>query len=326
MDRFDVYELVPRNGSIPFEELAGKMKVHPEIVKRIFRMASGINLFKEEPKGQVAHTSLSTALPMLSPWIKLVCRRDFSDAYASWPDAMLLYDEPKKPGSNPFNFANGYEKSLFGVMQDEDGMALFTEAMKSVEEGQDAGHFVHGFDWAGLDEGPVVDLGGGNGHISIPIAKAHPRLRIIIQDVEVNKEHAAKLIPAELRDRITFQVQDFFQPQTTNTGAKVFFMRHIIHDWPDEDAARILQQLIPELEKGAKVFICDRAPTSAGPRLSHYEASMQCIDLLMWTLVGAQERSVEQWHRLLGRTDKRLKLLSLKVPVGSEHAMIEIGF
>src|ERR1700761_5603056 len=231
MDQFNVYHLVPRNGSISFEELASATKVHPEIAERVFHMAFGINLFKEEPKGHVAHTSLSTALPMLSGWLKFNYRRDICDAMLSWPDAMLLYDEPIKSGSILFNVGNSHNKLFFDIMQEEDGMTMFADAMKSSEAGQEAGHFVYGFDWASLGEGPVVDLGGSNGYISIPIAKEYPKLKIIIQDLEANREHAAKLIPADLKERITFQVQDFFQPQGVKTGAKAFFMREIIHDW-----------------------------------------------------------------------------------------------
>jgi 6-hydroxytryprostatin B O-methyltransferase len=326
MDHFNVSQLVPRNGSISFEELANDMKVHPEIVKRVFRMAFGINLFKEEPKGHVAHTSLSTTLPMLSGWMKFTYRRDITDAMLSWPDAMLQYDEPTKLGTIPFNIGNGHDKTFFEVMQEEDDMAMFTDAMKSSEAGRDAGHFLYGFDWASLGEGPVVDLGGGNGHIAIPIAEKYPELKIIIQDLEVNRQYAAELIPAELRNRITFQVQDFFQPQIVKTGAKVFFLRHIIHDWPDEDACRILKQLVPEVENGARILVSDRVPGFTGSRPTYFDSLVHWLDLLMWTILGAKERSAEQWQQLLEKTDKRLKILSLKIPAGTEFAMIEIGF
>jgi 6-hydroxytryprostatin B O-methyltransferase len=326
MDQFNVCHLVPRNGSISFEELADKMKVHPEIVKRIFHMAFGINLYKEEPKGRVAQTSLSTTLPMMSGWLKFTYRRDICDAMLSWPEAMLQYDEPTKPGSIPFNIGNSHDKPFFDVMQEEDGMTMFADAMKSSETGRDAGHFLYGFDWASLGEGPVVDLGGSNGHIAIPIAEKYPELEIIIQDLEANRQHAAELIPAEIKNRVTFQVQDFFQPQAVKTGAKVFFLRHIIHDWADEDAYRILKHLVPEVENGAKILVSDRVPGFTGPRPTFFHSLVQWVDLLMWTLLGAKERSVEQWEKLLEKTDERLKILSLQIPAGTEFAMIEIGF
>jgi len=326
MDQFNIYKLVPRNGSISFEELADQMNVHLEIVKRVFNMAFGINLFKEEPKGYVTHTSLSTALPKLSGWLKFTYRRDICNAMLSWPEAMLQYDEPTKPGSIPFNIGNGHSKPFFEVMQEEDKMAMFSDAMKSSESGRDAGHFLDGFDWASFGEGPVVDLGGGNGHIAIPIAERFPHLMIIIQDLEANKQLAADLIQSELKDRITFQVQDFFKPQATKTGAKAFFLRHIIHDWSDEDASRILKQLLPEVENGAKILVSDRALSFSSQRPTHLDSMVQWVDLLMWTLLGAKERSAEQWQKLLEKTDERLKILNFKVPAGTEFAMIEISF
>jgi 6-hydroxytryprostatin B O-methyltransferase len=258
MDHFNVHDLVPRNGSISFEELASAMKVHPEIVKRVFRLAFGMNLFKEEPRGHVAHTALTTALPMLSSWLKISYRRDVCDAFINWHKAMLLFDEPVNASAVPFKLVSDQGRSFFDILQEEDRMSTFTDAMKSTAAALALGHYVHGFDWASLGKGPVVDLGGGNGHVAIAVAKEYPKLQFIIQDLEANREHANKLLSAEvgLKDRIRFQVQDFFQPQVINTGAKVFFMPHIIHDWRDEDACRILKQLIPEIEKGAKIFIC----------------------------------------------------------------------
>jgi hypothetical protein len=326
MDQFNVCNLVPRDRPISFQHLASAIEVHEEIVKRMFRLAFGINLFKEEPKGYVAHTSLSSALPKMSGWLKFLYRQDICDAMLSWPDAMSSYDEPKKPGSIPFNLGNGHDKLFFDVMQEEDGMSMFTEAMKSVEAGRDEGHILHGYDWATLGEGPIVDLGGGDGHVSIPIAKEYPELRVIIQDLEANREHAANLIPTELKHRFSFQAQDFFRPQSCTTGAKVFFMRHIMHDWPDEDAVRILQQLVPEVEKGAKIIICDRLPNTSGPRSTSFETLVQWLDILMWTILGAKERSAQQWTELLKKTDRRLRILNLRLPIGSEDAMIEVGF
>jgi hypothetical protein len=67
-------------------------------------------------------------------------------------------------------------------------MKLFSEAMECLKGGgvQDPSCIINGFDWAALGEGPVVDLGGGNRHISVAIAKAFPRLRIVIEDLPSN--------------------------------------------------------------------------------------------------------------------------------------------
>lgn len=329
MDQFNVHDLVPKGGSISFEELASKLNVHSEILRRVFRLAFANNLFKEEPKGHVAHTSLSSAIPLASGWMRLMYRNDFGNAILSWPDAMLQYDE-SKPLSIPWNVGNGHKQPFFDYLHEEQGgMEMFANAMRSSAAqtgGQESSNFLHGFDWTSLGEGPLVDLGGGSGQIGIAVAKAHPKLKVIIQDLQSNEEVANKTIPPELKDRVSFQVQDFFKAQSVSTGAKAFFMKSIMHDWPDQDASRILKQLLPEVEKGARIFVCDRVPTFTVPRPTQHEAMVQFMDILMWSVLNAKERNVEQWNKLLEMTDERLKVINFNIPVGSEFGMIEIGF
>lgn len=51
----------------------------------------------------------------------------------------------------------------------------------------------------------------------------------------------------DLSSRITFFTHDFFTEQ--KTFADVYLFRHILHDWSDDDSLKILQSLVPALEK-----------------------------------------------------------------------------
>jgi hypothetical protein len=117
-------------------------------------------------------------------------------------------------------------------------------------------------------------MGGSSGHISAMVAKSHPRLNFIVQDlteVQESFEEAMESNP-ELASRISFQAHDFFTPQVVSASAYMF--RYIFHDWSDKYVMQILLQLVPALKPGARIVLFDayasglrrKQPTSAAPR------------------------------------------------------------
>ncbi len=86
------------------------------------------------------------------------------------------------------------------------------------------------------------------------IAKAHPSLTCIIQDLPamVTPDVEAS-IPSELKCRVSFKAHDFFTPQTTQ--ADVYFFRWVMHNWSDKYVLQILRNLIPALKPGSRVLV-----------------------------------------------------------------------
>lgn len=92
------------------------------------------------------------------------------------PDALKIWSEPAWPRVRqiPLNLARDNDKTYFeNVLASGGSMKLFSEAMECLKGGsaQDPSFVIGGFDWAALGEGPIVDLGSGNGHISIALAR-----------------------------------------------------------------------------------------------------------------------------------------------------------
>ena len=91
-----------------------------------------------------------------------------------------------------------------------------------------------------------VKVGGSTGQASISIAREFPKLRFIVQDrPEVaagGDAYIESLLDDRLAGRIKFQPYDFFQPQHV-TGADVYLLRMILHDWAFEDSVKILTNI-----------------------------------------------------------------------------------
>ena len=85
----------------------------------------------------------------------------------------------------------------------------------------------------------LVDVGGGQGALMAGILRANPKLRGVVFDLPRLAEGARREIAAAgLADRCEFVGGDFFE--TVPAGADAYMLKHVIHDWDDAKATRIL--------------------------------------------------------------------------------------
>lgn len=333
--RLKIAETVPLDSAIAIEKLADQLQLHVQPLKRILGYAYTMHIFREPQPGFVAHTSLSVAIPAFSPfmWIGLHPSQFLGGLkLAESLQIQSARANDAKPAI-PLQIAQPQYPTWWSIVNEEpDGMQKFTAAMRTVGQamvGPKYTQYVQGFDWKALGDALVVDLGGGDGHISSAIAQAYPNLTIIIQDLNSNADLAKAYIPAELQDRVSFQIQDFFQPQPKDlitSPPKVYLLSRILHDWSDQDCKRILDQLLPAVEKGTKLFIVDRiVPNQVGEIPLYQEALIRSTDLMMYTLLGGKERSLSEWESLFKSVDSRLAITRSEIPMGSEMGLLEVA-
>jgi hypothetical protein len=324
MMHFNIHQLVPSKEAIAITDLAEKIRVSPSSLERIFRLAFDHGLFEHPRPGFVAHNELSRLLEVLGGWIWVVSRHDFNKAVYSWPEAL---ENEGKEGVKQVAMHIGRESDtpFFDFLaQEPQGMENFAKAMRDHTRvtGRDEALLTQGFDWESLGEGPVVDLGGGAGHASVTIARAHPKLKLIVQDLPINELPAKQTIPADLSERVMFQAQDFFQPQTdASLKPKAFLLKGVLHDWSDEDCVNILKPVMPYVETGSKIVICERILPSEGDERTDLDRMKNFMDTLMWTLFGAGERSRKDWENVLAKLDIRLKA-EVHAVLGNEFGMV----
>lgn len=139
----------------------------------------------------------------------------------------------------------------------------------------------------------LVDVGGGFGHQSAALLEAFPTLngKLVLQDLPQALGHLPPgvVIPQGIEK----MPHDFFQPQPVK-GARFYYLRQIIHDWPDDKSVEILKQLVAALGPESQILIDDMVlPDSGVP----WEAAT--IDLTMMASLGSRERTLKEWHALL---------------------------
>jgi 6-hydroxytryprostatin B O-methyltransferase len=131
-------------------------------------------------------------------------------------------------------------------------------------EGHSIKNVVNAFNWKGLGNGLVVDIGGSFGHVCYELAEAAPELNFVVQDLEKVVAQAQKeRANDEHANHIEFQAHSFFTPQPVK-HADVYFLRFICHDYGDKYAARILANIIPAMGPNSIIMIVDEMMPEVG--------------------------------------------------------------
>lgn len=139
----------------------------------------------------------------------------------------------------------------------------------------------------------MVDVGGGSGHQLISLRNAQPQLKgkMVVQDVgmmlaSVDKS-AAEAAGVEAMEH------DFYESQPVR-GAKVYYLRSVLHDWPDELDKKILTRLREAMAEDSVVVVDEIVIPAKGASIGQMH-----FDLTMLASLGAMERSLAQWEELL---------------------------
>lgn len=149
-----------------------------------------------------------------------------------------------------------------------------------------------------------VDIGGGFGHQCAALASAFPVLkgRLVLQDMAHTLAIAPKL------DGVEAIAHDFFGSQPVR-GAKFYYLRTVLHDWPRDRAVAILSRVREAMGPASQVLIDEIVVPTFG---AHWHAT--CMDILMMAAVGARERTVDEWGELLDEAGLRIVKVHTYLP------------
>lgn len=197
-------------------------------------------------------------------------------------------------------------------------MAAFTKGMN-----HDTTALTKGYDWTSIDAkgGTLVDLGGANGHVAVVIARACPKMHLVVQEIPEVVAKAKYEIPDDVADRVSMVAHDFFEAQPTSADAYLF--RQIFHNWGDKHCISMLKALIPALKPGAKVIVNDLVLPPPGVLPPAAERGVRGMDMIMLSLFNARERSKDDFEQLFAEADERFQQVKVWKPEGSSLGLVE---
>lgn len=255
----------------------------------------------------------------------------FTDVYpaiAAMPKyfASHGYTSPSDATDAPMNVGFGHKGSWFdylAVPGNERIAAVFNTAMSLQRSNADAAWSVSGYPALERlkieDEDRVVfaDIGGGIGHQLVKFSAQFPDLKgkLLLEDLPSVVESATSL-PAN----ITKIGHSFFDPQPDSArGAKAYYMRTILHDWPQKQAQVILENLKDAMSDDSVVLVHESVLPEEG-----FTAIDAKLDWHMMS-VGALERTEKQWHELADSAGLKVNGVWWEEGDLGRKALIELG-
>ena len=159
----------------------------------------------------------------------------------------------------------------------------------------------------------LVDVGGGSGVLLSAILRATPALRGVLMDRPAAIAAARERLATEgLSERAECVAGDFFA--TVPPGADGYLLSRVIHDWDDRDAVRILRRCRAAMPGTARLLLVE----SVLPERARDAPEAIRMDLHMMVLLGARERTEEEYRRLLAAAGLDLRRV---VPTASPAAL-----
>jgi SAM-dependent methyltransferase len=110
----------------------------------------------------------------------------------------------------------------------------------------------------------LVDVGGGEGALLRDILRATPRLHGVLFDQPPVVAGASKIFAGEIAERCKIVGGDFFV--SVPEGVDAYLMKGVIHDWPDQDAARILRNTRRAIRPGGTLLLSESTVDSSSGR------------------------------------------------------------
>jgi len=160
----------------------------------------------------------------------------------------------------------------------------------------------------------LVDIGGGTGDLLAALLAMYPEMNGTFFDRPHVVEQARASIPADVgRDRCTLIGGDFFA--SVPAGGDLYLLRHIVHDWDDDRALRILSNCRRAMARRGKLLLVESVIRSGDePSLG------KVMDLAMLAVTGGAERTEPEYRDLLEASGFRLARV---IPTSADIHVIE---
>ncbi|KAG2070682.1 S-adenosyl-L-methionine-dependent methyltransferase [Suillus decipiens] len=298
--------------------LADKVNLDKTKTLRVLRVLALKGCFKEVEQGVFTNTRLSLILKSTSNPGCMV--RVYSESLKYGPilyDTMIdqEYARSHELDKSPRLFylrKEGINNDFWDM--DDEKREIFQRGMAGLTDIMGTSAVLYHYPWDTVSS--MVDVGSGVGAISILLANMFPHIRVTNQDLPGFEEQAQiaweKDAPEAIRDgRVEFVPFNFLE-ESPVAGKDVYYLRYILHDWPDSESTTILRNIRKVMGPNSRVLINDcilfhpveepgietieisKAPE---PMLSNFGVGNLTAyqqDMAMWLLFNSKERTLNE--------------------------------
>ena len=297
-----------KDGPMTAEEPAQQTNVHARSLYRVLRACAGMGVFSEDSENRFSLTPLAEPLRSDAPgslrgWVEMFTT-DWQ--YQTWAELPYSVKTGKPAFEKVFNMSPWDYFS-----RNKEAGKLFNDAMTSNSAfASDA--VVNGYDFSSISK--LVDVGGGHGFFLATILSKYTNIKGVLYDTPAVVAEADKLFADNgVSGRCEIVGGDFFE--AVPAGADAYILKHIIHDWNDEQCVTILKNCRSAMKKGGIVLVVEEViPEGNAPSLG------KLIDLQMLMLLTGCERTEAEYRALFDKAGLKLTRI---IPTMSPFSVIE---
>jgi ubiquinone/menaquinone biosynthesis C-methylase UbiE len=290
----------------PVAKLAQLTGAHEPSLYRMLRFTASYGLFREMGGREFDHTRLSAALRGDAEGSFRAAARMFHRIFPAW-DGLHHTVRTGEP-----SFQKVFGKPLFEHIGEHPDLAPIFDAGMTSFHGHETAAMLDAYDFSGIET--LADIGGGNGSLLAAVLQRYPNLKGILYDLGHVTERARQAIQAfGLEKRCSVVEGNFFE--SVPKGADAYLMRHVIHDWTDEQSVQILSNCRKVMPPNGRILLVEFSVPAAN------EASLgKDADMIMLCFPGGMERTEEEYRVLFEQSGFRLNKVT---PTRSAVCVVE---
>jgi hypothetical protein len=289
-------------------DLGAALGVSQDALYRVLRYLAGQGVFEERagrtfaltPAGELLradHPGSLRAIAMMTsrPWDR-----------RSWE----RLDHSVRTGRTATPEAFGTD--VWGYFRDHpDDADNFNAAMTGLSAHEHAAA-VEAYDFTGIAR--LCDVGGGHGRLLGLALRTNPSMQGVLFDQPQVVAGAAPVLGAlGVADRVEAVGGSFFEK--VPSGCDAYMMAHIIHDWDDAHAGKILACCRREMAPGGRLLLFESV---LGP--PNVPEPAKLLDLEMLVVAGGRERTEAEFAALVAAHGFRLARV---VPAKGPMSVVE---
>ncbi len=287
---------VLHDGPLAPAAIAAKIGAHADSLHRLLRALASVGIFAEDSDGRFYQTPLSEPLRAGIPG----SIRGFA-RYAGSRAALLAWaDLTTSIRTGEPAFRRVFGKNLFEYFQTAPAeAAAFDEAMHGISS-TEIPAVLAAYDFG--DCGTIVDIGGGDGTLLAAILTKHASVRGVVYDLDhVVARTRERLAGTPLEKRIAVAAGSFFE--SVPSGGDTYLMKHILHDWSDEQCVQILRHCRRAVPAAGRLLIVDAVIAPGND-----PGFEKLLDIEMIAVTeGGRERTEQQFAALFAASGFRLQ-------------------
>jgi len=276
-----------KDGKKSAKQLAELTSSKEEYLSRLLRAVSSAprKILNEDSEGFYSNTEAAKMLitsPLSPKWFWL----HLTDEACILPYMNLA--ESIKQGRSSFEIVFG--ESIFDyLLKHPEPQMHFNNAMDSNPNN----FLIAKYEGFGKMES-LVDVGSSQGRYLTHIMGAYPNIK---KGYLFDLPH---VVPSQApRPDIEITKGSFFELDHFPKGADAYIMKHILHDWDDQNSIKILKNCAQAMKGDSRVLVCDHVIPGPG---DDSVAFGKYLDLAMMACCNGKERTKAQWEFLFSES------------------------